>query len=125
MGQWDMDTSWGSAPSNGVDMCGLRPRGIAGRARHRAIGMTAQHILTGPGAVWGNWGAQTDGSDSGYSSRNSSSGRGSTAMAKRRGSSRKQHWDSWGGGWPGSLAHSSNCASINSPDCTVTEAADT
>lgn len=70
------------------------------------------------GTVWGNWGAQTHGSDSGYSSRDS------TAMSKRRGYSRKPHW-LMVGGWPGSLAPHRNCARTNSPDCTVTAASDT
>lgn len=52
MGLWDMDMSRGGAPSSSVDMCRLRPGGIAGRARHRMIGMAAQHILT----VWDSLG---------------------------------------------------------------------
>lgn len=96
---WD-NRAWtwaGDTPSSIVDTCRLRPKGIAGSARHQAIGMAAQHICTCPGAVWGNRGSQIDGSEQWPQQQKQQREASTNGHGWEEGLCRGWPWDPWGG----------------------------
>ena len=110
--------SRGDTPASSVYMCKRRPRGIAGSARHREIGMAAQHTGTRLGAVWGNCGARLMAVTEATAAE--------TAAAAEA-AQRQQpwvkggtlHWEPHGEAGPGACPRSI-CTNINSSDYAVT-----